>query len=96
MTSNVRRLRLLMPTSGCLSLSARSSSAAIVHFYQHRHVQAAGDGSSQPSARHPEHDGDQQNGIGAHRARLAEIWYASTMKSLRSTGSKMLAQTCLR
>ena len=37
---NVRRLRLLMPTSGVLSLRARCNSSPSCIFHQHIHVQA--------------------------------------------------------
>ena len=51
-TSKVLKLRLLMPTSGVFSFKARPS-RPVVHLYQHRHVQAAGNSLQARHLRRP-------------------------------------------
>jgi hypothetical protein len=73
LTSKLRRLRLLMPISGVCSCSARIEFVAVVHFDQHRHAEACGDGLELAHRRQIERGGDQQDGVGAHGARFEDL-----------------------
>ena len=56
-----------------LELEGALQLGAVVHFYQHRHVQAAGDGFKVGHLRVIQTRGDQQNGIGPHGPRFIDL-----------------------
>ena len=94
--SNVRRLRLLMPSSGVFRRSARSSSARVVHLDQHRHAELQRQRLQFAHLRIVE---TRRRSAGCSRrpARAPRTpGTASTMKSLRSTGSAQAARACCR
>ena len=91
-TSKVRRLRLLMPTSGVFSASARSSSSPSCTSTSTAMPSACATPPVRPSGIVQTGTRDQQDAVGAI-ARPRHL-VGSTMKSLRSTGSEQAARAC--
>ena len=68
--SKVRRLRLLMPMSGVFERERALELGAVVHLDQHRHAERARRRLELAHLRVVEAGGDQQDAVGAERARL--------------------------
>ncbi len=94
-TSKVRRLRLLMPSSGVRSRSARVSSAPSCTSTSTSMPSSSAAASSSPiwpSPRHAAISSTQSAPI----ARASTTWYGSIRKSLRITGSAHAARAACR
>ena len=94
--SNVRRLRLLMPTSGVAQREPHARARL------HRGLRRARPSRSRARARRSEASCASSSAATISRiasapiARDSAIWYGSTMKSLRSTGSAHASRAALR